>query len=36
VSTKAEYAVKAFDYDANGLFTKPITKERFNAAVNAL
>lgn len=33
ITAKAEYAVKAFDYDATDYLQKPITKERFNAAV---
>ena len=33
VTAKAEYAVKAFDYDATDYLQKPITKERFNAAI---
>ncbi|WP_179214616.1 LytR/AlgR family response regulator transcription factor, partial [Flavobacterium psychrophilum] len=33
ITSKAEYAVKAFDYDATDYLQKPITKERFNAAV---
>ncbi|WP_310555434.1 LytTR family DNA-binding domain-containing protein [Flavobacterium sp.] len=33
ITAKAEYAVKAFDYDATDYLQKPITKERFNAAI---
>ena len=33
VTSKAEYAVKAFAYDATDYLQKPITKERFHAAV---
>lgn len=33
ITSKAEYAVKAFDYDATDYLQKPITKERFNSAV---
>ncbi|MEN9489262.1 MAG: hypothetical protein RL494_1527 [Bacteroidota bacterium] len=33
ITSKAEYAVKAFDYDATDYLQKPITKERFNMAV---
>lgn len=33
VTAKAEYAVKAFDYDATDYLQKPITKERFSAAI---
>jgi two-component system, LytTR family, response regulator len=33
ITSKSEYAVKAFDYDATDYLQKPITKERFNAAV---
>jgi two-component system, LytTR family, response regulator len=33
ITAKAEYALKAFDYDATDYIQKPITKERFNAAV---
>jgi two-component system, LytTR family, response regulator len=33
ITSKAEYAVKAFDYAATDYLHKPITKERFNQAV---
>lgn len=33
VSSKIEYAVKAFDYEATDFLHKPITKERFNKSV---
>ncbi|WP_306352416.1 LytR/AlgR family response regulator transcription factor [Flavobacterium sp. '19STA2R22 D10 B1'] len=33
ITAKAEYALKAFDYDATDYLHKPISKERFNAAV---
>ena len=33
ITAKSEYAVKAFDYDATDYLQKPITKERFNAAI---
>ncbi|WP_309607885.1 LytTR family DNA-binding domain-containing protein [Flavobacterium sp.] len=33
ITAKAEYAVKAFDYDATDYLQKPITKDRFNAAI---
>ena len=33
ITSKAEYALKAFDYDATDYLQKPITKERFNAAI---
>jgi len=33
VTGKTEYAFKAFNYDATDYLHKPITKERFNAAV---
>lgn len=33
VTGKTEYAFKAFDYDATDYLQKPITKERFNQAV---
>lgn len=33
ITAKAEYAVKAFDYEATDYLQKPITKERFNTAV---
>lgn len=33
ITSKAEYAVKAFDYDATDYLQKPIAVERFNAAV---
>lgn len=33
ITSKAEYAVKAFDYDATDYLQKPITPQRFNAAV---
>jgi DNA-binding LytR/AlgR family response regulator len=33
ITSKAEYAVKAFDYDATDYLQKPIGIERFNAAV---
>lgn len=33
IAAKAEYAVKAFDYDATDYLQKPITKERFNIAI---
>ena len=34
ITGKAEYALKAFDYDATDYLHKPITVERFNTAVN--
>ena len=34
VTGKTEYAFKAFNYDATDYLHKPITKERFNTAVN--
>ncbi|MGB1308579.1 MAG: LytR/AlgR family response regulator transcription factor [Oceanihabitans sp.] len=34
VTGKTEYAFKAFDYDATDYLQKPITKDRFNTAVN--
>jgi two-component system, LytTR family, response regulator len=33
ITAKAEYAVKAFDYDATDYLQKPITRERFNVAI---
>ncbi|POS01176.1 LytTR family two component transcriptional regulator [Flavobacterium croceum DSM 17960] len=33
ITSKAEYAVKAFDYEATDYLQKPIVLERFNAAV---
>lgn len=33
ITSKSEYAVKAFDYNATDYLQKPITKERFNIAV---
>ena len=33
ITAKAEYAVKAFDYDATDYLQKPIVLERFNASV---
>jgi two-component system, LytTR family, response regulator len=33
VTSKAEYALKAFDYDATDYLQKPIALERFNASV---
>jgi DNA-binding LytR/AlgR family response regulator len=33
ITSKAEYAMKAFDYDATDYLQKPISIERFNAAV---
>ena len=33
ITSKAEYAVKAFDYDATDYLQKPISPQRFNAAV---
>jgi two-component system, LytTR family, response regulator len=33
ITAKAEYAVKAFDYDATDYLQKPITRERFNSAI---
>lgn len=33
ITSKAEYAVKAFDYDATDYLQKPISTQRFNAAV---
>ncbi len=33
ITAKAEYAVKAFDYDATDYLQKPITKERFYSAI---
>ena len=33
ITAKSEYAVKAFDYDATDYLQKPITKDRFNAAI---
>ncbi|MEW5675787.1 LytTR family DNA-binding domain-containing protein [Flavobacterium enshiense] len=33
ITSKAEYAVKAFDYAATDYLHKPITRERFNQAV---
>ena len=33
ITAKSEYAVKAFDYDATDYLQKPITNERFNAAI---
>jgi two-component system LytT family response regulator len=33
ITSKAEYAVKAFDYDATDYLQKPITVERFNSSV---
>lgn len=34
ITVKAEYALKAFDYNATDYLHKPLTKERFNQAVN--
>jgi DNA-binding LytR/AlgR family response regulator len=34
ITIKAEYALKAFDYNATDYLHKPLTKERFNLAVN--
>ncbi|HEX8576853.1 MAG TPA: LytTR family DNA-binding domain-containing protein [Flavobacterium sp.] len=33
ITSKPEYAVKAFDYDATDYLQKPITRERFEAAI---
>ena len=33
ITSKAEYAVKAFDYDATDYLQKPITNSRFGAAI---
>ena len=33
IPSKAEYAMKAFDYDATDYLQKPIALERFNASV---
>jgi DNA-binding LytR/AlgR family response regulator len=33
ITSKAEYALKAFDYDATGYLQKPISLDRFNASV---
>ena len=33
ITSKADYAVKAFDYEATDFLQKPISKERFNKAV---
>ncbi len=33
ITSKADYALKAFDYDATDYLQKPLTKERFNAAI---
>ncbi|RTY88935.1 LytR/AlgR family response regulator transcription factor [Flavobacterium sp. RSP15] len=33
ITSKAEYAMKAFDYDATDYLQKPITIDRFNASV---
>lgn len=33
ITSKAEYAVKAFDYDATDYLQKPISPQRFNSAV---
>lgn len=33
ITSKAEYALKAFDYDATDYIQKPITLERFNLAI---
>ncbi len=33
ITAKADYAVKAFEYDATDYLQKPITKERFNASI---
>jgi len=33
ITSKAEYALKAFDYDATDYLQKPISLERFNASV---
>jgi len=33
ITSKAEYALKAFDYDATDYLQKPITPQRFNMAV---
>jgi DNA-binding LytR/AlgR family response regulator len=34
ITGKPDYAIRAFDYDVTDYLLKPITKERFNAAVN--
>ena len=34
ITVKAEYALKAFDYNATDYLHKPLSKERFNVAVN--
>jgi two-component system, LytTR family, response regulator len=34
ITSKADYALKAFDYDATDYLKKPLTKERFDAAIN--
>lgn len=34
ITVKTEYALKAFDYNATDYLHKPLTKERFNLAVN--
>ena len=34
ITVKAEYALKAFDYNATDYLHKPLSKERFNKAVN--
>jgi two-component system, LytTR family, response regulator len=33
ITSKADYALKAFDYDATDYLKKPLTKERFDAAI---
>jgi two-component system LytT family response regulator len=33
ITSKAEYAMKAFDYDATDYLQKPISVDRFNASV---
>ncbi|MEZ4852643.1 LytR/AlgR family response regulator transcription factor [Flavobacterium sp.] len=33
ISSKSDYAIKAFDYDATDFLQKPLSKERFNKAV---
>ena len=33
ITSKSEYAIKAFDYDATDYLQKPITLDRFNASV---
>jgi two-component system, LytTR family, response regulator len=34
ITVKAEYALKAFDYNATDYLHKPLTRERFNQSVN--